>query len=80
MDRRTGGLVRWQGDARRSGGAWAVVVVTAGLLALALIAVGAAGWLHWGTLLLLVPVAVLAAVFGAGLIALARRGLAWLAG
>jgi len=80
VDTRPGGLVRWQGGSRRGGGAWVLIVLAAGLLVLGLIGAGAAGWLHWGNLLLLVPAAVLAVVFGAGVIALLRRGLAWLAG
>ena len=80
VDRRPGGLVRWQGGARRGGGAWTAIAMAAGLLALAVIAARTAGWLHWGNLLMLVPAAVLAVTFGAGLIALARRGLAWLVG
>ncbi len=61
-------------------GLWASVGLAAVLLTLALIAARTAGWLHWGNLLMLVPAGVLLAVFGAGLIALARRALAWLAG
>jgi hypothetical protein len=80
VDRRPGGLVRWQGDPRRASGAWTWAAIAAGLLALAVIAARTAGWLHWGSLLMLVPAAVLVVTFGAGLIALARRGLAWLAG
>lgn len=80
VDRRTGGLVRWQGGARRGGGGWTLVSLAAGLLALAVIAARTAGWLHWGNLLMLIPAAVLVVTFGAGLIALLRRGLAWLAG
>ena len=80
VDRRTGGLVRWQGGPRRGGGGWTLVAIAAGLLALTLIGARTAGWLHWGNLLMLVPATVLAVAFGAGVIALARRGLAWLAG
>jgi hypothetical protein len=80
VDRRAGGLVRWQGGPRRGGGVWTLVAIAAGLLALALVAARTAGWLHWGNLLMLIPAAVLTVTFGAGLIALARRGLAWLAG
>lgn len=80
VDRRPGGLVRWQGDPRRGSGAWTWAAIAAGLLALAVIAARTAGWLHWGNLLMLIPAAVLVVTFGAGLIALARRGLAWLAG
>lgn len=82
-DRRIGGLVRWQGAPRRAGaarlGVWIVVSLAALLLTLALIATGAGG-LHWGNLLMLVPASVLAVAFGAGLFALLRRALAWLAG
>jgi hypothetical protein len=82
-DRRIGGLVRWQG-ARRTGGArlgvWILVSLAALLLTLALIAPGTGGGLHWGNLLMLVPGGVLAVAFGAGLIALIRRAVAWLAG
>lgn len=80
VDRRSGGLVRWQGGARRSGGGWTLVALAAGLLALALIGAQTVGWLHWGNLLMVFPAAVLAVTFGAGVIALLRRGLAWLAG
>ena len=83
-ERRIGGLIRWQAAPRRAGGArpglWAAVAGAAVLLTLAVIAARTAGWLHWGNLLMLVPVAVLAVAFGAGVIALLRRGLAWLAG
>lgn len=72
--------MRWQGDPRRSGGVWTLVAFAAGVLALAVIAARTAGWLHWGNLLMLAPAAVLAVIFGAGLIAVLRRGLAWLAG
>ena len=82
--RRIGGLIRWQASPRRGGGArtglWAAVGVAAVLLTLALIAARTAGWLHWGSLLMLVPAGVLLAVFGAGMIALLRRAVAWLAG
>jgi hypothetical protein len=83
-DRRTGGLVRWQGTPRRGGGsrlglAFAVGVAVL-LLILALIAARTLGGLHWGSLLMLGPAGVLALVFGAGLIAMVRRALAWLAG
>ena len=82
--RRIGGLIRWQASPRRAGGArwgrWTGVGLAAVLLTLALIAARTVGWLHWGNLLMLVPVGVLLAVFGAGLIALLRRAAAWLAG
>jgi hypothetical protein len=80
VDRRPGGLVRWQGGARRGRATWTVVAIAVAVLALALIAARTAGWLHWGSLLMLVPAAVLAVAFGAGLIAVVRRGLAWLGG
>jgi hypothetical protein len=84
VDHRSGGLVRWQADARRGVGGrlglWSLVVVASGLLALALIAAQTAGWLRWSSLLMLVPAAVLLGALGAGLLALLRRGLAWLAG
>ena len=80
VDTRTGGLVRWQGGQRRGSGAWILIVFAAALLTLALVGAGAVGWLNWGSLLMLVPAAVLAVVFGAGAIAVLRRGLAWLAG
>jgi hypothetical protein len=79
-DSRTSGLVRWQGGPRRGGGVWILVALAAGLLALALVAARTAGWVHWGNLLMLFPAAVLAVTFGAGVIAVVRRGLAWLAG
>lgn len=83
-ERRIGGLIRWQAGPRRAGGArWglaAAVGAAAVVLTLALIAARTVGWLHWGNLLMLVPAGVLLAVFGAGLIALTRRALAWLAG
>lgn len=83
-ERRTGGLIRWQAAPRRAGGGrqglWAAVGLAAVLLALALIAARTAGWLHWGNLLALAPAGMLLAVSGAGLIALARRAVAWLAG
>ena len=72
--------MRWQGGARRSGGGWTLVALAAGLLALAVVGAQTAGWLHWGALLMLIPAAVLAVAFGAGALALLRRGLAWLAG
>jgi hypothetical protein len=50
------------------------------LLALALIAARTGGALHWVNLLMLVPACVLVLVFGAGLIAMVRRAVAWLAG
>jgi hypothetical protein len=83
-DRRTGGLVRWQGAPRRGGGARLVLGLAVGaavlLLALALIAARTGGALHWVNLLMLVPACVLVLVFGAGLIAMVRRAVAWLAG
>jgi hypothetical protein len=82
-ERRIGGLIRWQAAPRRAGGrlgVWAVVGVAAILLTLALIAAGTIAGLHWQDLLMLVPAGVLLAVFGAGLIALLRRAVAWLAG
>lgn len=81
--RRIGGLIRWQASPRRGSarpGLWAAVALAALVLTLALIAARTAGWLHWGNLLMLVPVGVLLAVFGAGMIALLRRAVAWLAG
>ncbi|WP_029911232.1 hypothetical protein [Caulobacter sp. UNC358MFTsu5.1] len=81
--RRIGGLIRWQASPRRGSarpGLWIAVGVAAVLLTLALIAARTAGWLHWGSLLIMVPAGMLLAVFGAGLIALLRRALAWLAG
>jgi hypothetical protein len=50
------------------------------LLVLALIAARTAGWLHWENLLMLVPAGVLVLVFGAGLVAVLRRAVAWLGG
>jgi len=83
-ERRSSGLIRWQGAPRRAGGGhtapWAAVGLAALVLTLALIAARTVGWLHWGNLLMLVPVGVLLAVFGAGMIALLRRAVAWLAG
>jgi peptidoglycan/LPS O-acetylase OafA/YrhL len=83
-ERRVGGLVRWQGGQRRAGQARLAVgiaiAVAAFLLTLALIAARTAGWLHWGALWMLAPAAVLIAALGAGVVALLRRGLAWLAG
>jgi predicted phage tail protein len=82
--RRIGGLIRWQAAPRRAGGArpglWAAVAGAAVLLTLAVIAARTAGWLHWGNLLMLVPAGVLVMVFGAGLVAMLRRAVAWLAG
>ncbi len=82
--RRIGGLIRWQASPRRAGGVrwglWAGVGLAAVLLTLALIAARTAGWLHWGSLLMLIPAGMLLAMLGAGMIALLRRALAWLAG
>ena len=83
-ERRTSGLIRWQAAPRRVAaarlGLGTAVGVAALLLTLALIAARTVGWLHWGNLLMLIPAGVLLAVFGAGLIALVRRAVAWLAG
>jgi predicted phage tail protein len=83
-ERRIGGLIRWQAAPRRAGGArpdlWAAVAGAAVLLTLAVIAARTAGWLHWGNLLMLVPAGVLVMAFGAGLVAMLRRAVAWLAG
>jgi len=83
-ERRIGGLIRWQAAPRRAGGArpglWAAVAGAAGLLTLAVIAARTVGWLHWGNLLMLAPAGVLVLVFGAGLVSMLRRAVAWLAG
>lgn len=83
-ERRIGGLIRWQAAPRRAGGArpglWAAAGAALLMLTLALIAARTAGWLHWGNLLMLVPAGVLVMAFGAGLLALVRRAVAWLAG
>jgi hypothetical protein len=82
--RRTGGLVRWQGAPRRGVGARLVLALAVGaavlLLILALIAARTNGALQWVNLLMLVPAGVLVLAFGAGLVALVRRAVAWLAG
>lgn len=76
--------MRWQGAPRRTGGARLGLAFAGGgallMLTLALIAARTLGGLHWGNLLMLVPAGVLALVFGAGLIAMLRRAVAWLAG
>ena len=76
--------MRWQGAPRRGGGARLVLGLAVGaavlLLALALIAARTGGALLWVNLLMLVPACVLVLVFGAGLIAMVRRAVAWLAG
>ncbi len=83
-DRRIGGLVRWQGGPRRAGGARLGLALAAGvaalLLTLALIAARIGGALHWVNLLMLVPAGVLLLAFGAGVLAVLRRAMAWLAG
>jgi uncharacterized protein (DUF983 family) len=76
-------MIRWAVRRRRPGSrVRTVVIVVAGILALALALIAAqiGGWLRWSSLLTLVPAAVLLAAFGAGLVAMIRRGLAWLAG
>ena len=76
--------MRWQGAPRRGGGARLVLGLAVGaavlLLALALIAARTGGALHWVNLLMLVPACVLVLVFGAGVFAMVRRAVAWLAG
>ena len=76
--------MRWQGAPRRGGGARLVLALAVGaavlLLALALIAARTGGALHWVNLLMLVPAGVLLLAFGAGVIAMLRRAVAWLAG
>ena len=76
--------MRWQGAPRRGGGARLVLGLAVGsavlLLALALIAARTGGALHWVNLLMLVPAGVLLLAFGAGVLAMLRRAVAWLAG
>ena len=76
--------MRWQGAPRRGGGARLVLALAVGaavlLLTLALIAARTGGALHWVNLLMLVPAGVLLLAFGAGVIAMLRRAVAWLAG
>ncbi|MFZ0266329.1 hypothetical protein [Caulobacter sp.] len=76
--------MRWQGASRRAGGARLGLAFIGGvavlMLTLALIAARTLGGLHWGNLLMLVPAGVVVLVFGAGLIAMVRRAVAWLAG
>jgi hypothetical protein len=76
--------VRWQGAPRRGGGARLVLVLAVGaavlLLTLALIAAHTGGALHWVNLLMLLPAGVLLLALGAGVLALLRRAVAWLAG
>ncbi len=84
VDRRTGGLVRWQAGARHADRArlawWSVIGLALVALVLTLVAAHVVGGLHWGNLLVLAPASVLVVALGAGVLALARRGLAWLAG
>jgi hypothetical protein len=76
--------VRWQEAPRRGGGGRLGLAFAVGLavllLALALIAARTLGGHPWGSLLMLVPAGLLVLVFGAGLIAVVRRAVAWLAG
>jgi hypothetical protein len=83
MDHQLGriNLIRWQGRKTRRGAAggslWPLLIVTCAVFVGVIVAIQAAGWVHWTGPVAFVPAVLLVLILSAPLLAMGRAILTW---